>query len=303
MRVGDLVDINMPENDIWNGKRGRIEAIDDEKEVATVLVNFIPSENKNVRQDFKLNNLVPADNSKQESLQEDDDIDLENDEINYNNHIREELASHFEVDLEDVEQVDDHVFNVADIDYWVGTYDEAYEAAVEIARENLDEMGLEALSPDYKDYVIENYLDKDAMDDIMREYYEGYVSDIADEDDDEFGTRLIREMYDAGILSDEDFDKDDDNEPIHNSPALEVDLYGFKADFVDYLVENTDAYQFLEDMFGYGQELSRFVEENNLIDFDEVAEDCVDTDGVAHFLAFYDGQEIEVRDDLYAYRQ
>lgn len=303
MRVGDLVDINMPESGIWDGKRGRIEAIDDEKEVATVLVNFIPSENKNVRQDFKLNNLSVVDNSQQESLQEDDDIDLANDEINYNNHIREDLANHFEVDLEDVEQVDDHVFSVADIEYWVGTYDEAYEAAVEIARENLDEMGLEALATDYKDYVIENYLDKDAMDDTLREYYEDYVSDIADEDDDEFGTRLIREMYDAGILSDEDFDKDDDNEPIHNSPALDVDLYSFKEDFVDYLVENTDAYQFLEDMFGYGQELSRFVEENNLIDFDEVAEDCVDTDGVAHFLAFYDGQEIEVRDDLYAYRQ
>lgn len=243
---------------------------------------------------------------KNESLNEDDDIDLANDELNYANHIREELAEYFDVDLEDVEQEDEHRFVVNGDTYWVGTYDEAYREAVNIARENLDEMGLEALSPDYKDYVIENYLDKDEIDDIMREYYEGYVNDIEDESDDEFPNRLVQEMYDAGILSDDYFERDEDDNIDYSTLSDRdgaIDWESKKEAFVDYLVDNMDGYQFLDDMFGNGPELTKFVEENNLIDFDEVAEDCVDTDGVGHFLAYYDGDELEIRDDLFAYRQ
>ena len=304
MQVGDVIRIDMPENGIWDGKRGKIEAIDDEKGIATVLVNFIPSENKNVRQDFNLKNLASIE---EESLQEDeDDIDLRNDEINYGNHIREELAQFFDVDLEDVTQEDDHRFVVNGDTYWVGTYDEAYEEAVEHSRELLDEMGLEALTPDYRDYVIENYLDKDEMEDIMREYYEGYVDDIEDEDDDTFPNRLVQEMYDAGILTDDYFEKDEDGEIDYSTLSDEdgaIDWESKKEAFVDHLIETDDAYSFLESMFGNGPELSKFVEENNLIDFDEVAEDCVDTDGIAHFLSYYDGKELEIRDDLFAYRQ
>ena len=42
-------------NSIWDNKEGVVEDINDD--VATVYVNFIPEENKKVRQDFKLDNL------------------------------------------------------------------------------------------------------------------------------------------------------------------------------------------------------------------------------------------------------
>ena len=68
MQVGDVIRIDMPENGIWDDKRGKIEAIDDEKGIATVLVNFIPSENKNVRQDFNLKNLASIDSNSIQQL-------------------------------------------------------------------------------------------------------------------------------------------------------------------------------------------------------------------------------------------
>lgn len=39
------------------------------------------------------------------------------------------------------------------------------------------------------------------------------------------------------------------------------------------------------------------------LDFDAAAQDAVDTDGVAHFLAGYDGNEYDLEDDFVAFRQ
>ena len=76
-----------------------------------------------------------------------------------------------------------------------------------------------------------------------------------------------------------------------------------KEALVDKLVESDDAYSFLESMFGNGPELSKFLEHNNLLDYDGVAEDMVDTDGIEHFVAYYDGKEHELDNNLYAYHQ
>lgn len=42
-------------NSIWDGKEGVVEDINDN--VVTVMVDFIPEENKRVRQDFNVENL------------------------------------------------------------------------------------------------------------------------------------------------------------------------------------------------------------------------------------------------------
>ena len=49
-------------------------------------------------------------------------------------------------------------------------------------------------------------------------------------------------------------------------------------------------------------EVTRFAKENNAIDWDAVYDDVIDTDGIAHFVASYDGEELELDDDFYAYR-
>ncbi len=42
-------------NSIWDGKEGVVEDINDN--IATVMVDFIPEENKKVRQEFNIENL------------------------------------------------------------------------------------------------------------------------------------------------------------------------------------------------------------------------------------------------------
>ena len=44
------------------------------------------------------------------------------------------------------------------------------------------------------------------------------------------------------------------------------------------------------------------IKKRDLVDLDKVVEEAIDVDGIAHFIARYDGEEIELNDDLFAYR-
>lgn len=50
------------------------------------------------------------------------------------------------------------------------------------------------------------------------------------------------------------------------------------------------------------KEFKDFLIEHNALDERAMAEECVDIDGIAHALASYDGNEIDLGDDFYAYR-
>ena len=303
MNIGQKVKIKGT-NSVWDGKEGILEDVNED--TCTVFVDFIPGEHKRVRQDFNIDNIDfgdYTDNSEVQNMQEDLDLredDFEEDGIEK---IYKALADYFGVDKDAIEVSswgNGHNFIVNDEEYWVGTYDEAYDEAVEMARNNLDDLGLEALSPDYRDYAIRNFGDPDAVEDWMRESFEYYINDIEDEGDNEFGTRLISEMYDAGILTDEDFEEFD-GEPDYTTLREGVDLEDKKERFLDYLCDQ-DAIDWLFNNFG-DEEASKMLVDNNAIDYDEIAKDCVATDGIAHFVADYDGDEIELADNLYAYRR
>ena len=187
-------------------------------------------------------------------------------------------------------------------EYLVLDSDEAREAAIEAVKNDLDDMGIESFTDDFKDWAYRNAIETDWFDDALRESEEFYADDIESEDDREYGNRLIHEMYDEGILEDDDFEKDEDGEIDYTRVKETVDIDSKKEDFVDKLVENMgDAVEWYRSEFGE-DELARTVRENNLIDADAVAEEAIDWDGVEHFLASYDGEEIELDDGWYAYR-
>ena len=55
-------------------------------------------------------------------------------------------------------------------------------------------------------------------------------------------------------------------------------------------------------MYQFGEEETYdTIKDNNLIDLEELATYIVDLDGVGHFLATYDGEELE-HNEYYAYR-
>ena len=59
---------------------------------------------------------------------------------------------------------------------------------------------------------------------------------------------------------------------------------------------------FEEFLFQFGREYTEeFIKKENLINIEELAQYCVDVDGVAHFLSSYDGEELEYN-NYYLYR-
>ena len=74
--------------------------------------------------------------------------------------------------------------------------------------------------------------------------------------------------------------------------------------------EYDNDYEFMEDVYGetpfeHLMEMGLYDVLNNMITVAEekkIAEFCVDIDGVAHFLASYDGLDIELEKDMYAFR-
>lgn len=218
---------------------------------------------------------------------------------------RKALADNLGVDIETIttSSYDDKTFETEDGEaYLVLDSDEAREAAIEVVKNDLDDMGIESFTDDFKDWAYRNAIETDWFDDALRESEEFYADDIESEDDNEYGNRLIHEMYDEGILEDDDFEKDEDGEIDYARVKETVDIDSKKEDFVDKLVENMgDAVEWYRSEFGE-DELARTVRDNNLIDADAVAEEAIDWDGVEHFLALYDGEEIELDDGWYAYR-
>ena len=210
------------------------------------------------------------------------------------------LAKYLEIDPSEVEEsYRDNEFETPLGDYLVLTEDEAYDMEKEDISNLIDDVGYGVFNINIHDFVT----DEDWFKDWYRSSYEGYVEDIEYEDDDVFENRLIQECYeDADLLSDDDFEEKEDGEPDFKHLKETVDTDELKEKYVDYLVDRIDDYV-EEFKFEMGEdEFSYVVEQNNLIDKDALIDYCINTDGVGHNIATYDGKEIELGDGFFAYR-
>lgn len=90
---------------------------------------------------------------------------------------------------------------------------------------------------------------------------------------------------------------------INNEEDLEYcDTYDMIEELVAYTLGSTNSLEYLED--NYGRDfLVHYVQENDLLNVRAIAEECVRIDGIAHFLAFYDGEEIDLGEGYVAYRR
>ena len=169
------------------------------------------------------------------------------------------------------------------------TEDDARERAIERVKEDLEE------NPEYfsKDWLM-NYIDgKDFFTEVYNEWNESYANDIESEDSDKYANRLIEEMVENGIVSSEEAKEDD------------FDAEDYKDAFVELMTSNQmwedNGLEHYIDNFGEEQAF-KVVSDNNLIDIDKASESAVDTDGVAHFLSSYDGEQIDLSNGHVAYR-
>ena len=202
------------------------------------------------------------------------------------------LAEFLGINPEDIRESNDygdHVYYTDEGDYFVSDYDTAYKAAVEQVLSLVDDMGIQSFTEWAQEQIIDNFVDSEWFDEAKEESDRFYAQDIADESDDEFGNRLIRECYEENLITDEDFGTDENGEPDYSNCLISEDeLVEKRATAMD---EGwSDSIDWYRSDFG-DEDFSKVVRDKNLIDWDAAAEWCVNTDGVANSLASYDGKE------------
>ena len=199
-------------------------------------------------------------------LEEINDSDMEMERvIALFNGLNEAYITEITINSEDEIEVDGATYKIL-------TDEEAEEEFESYQKDLFDDIGLSGYCESFQTWIKENALDKDYFDDIVRESMEMYIEDIKYEGED----RLLEEMEDAGVETEEEY--------------------------LDYLIDNAgDSIEYFEDNFG-SDYLDETLEKNPwLIDLDKVIEEIKSWDGRS-CLAYYDGEELELDNDYFAYR-
>jgi hypothetical protein len=214
------------------------------------------------------------------------------------------VADYFNVPVEDITQSswDDRVYELPNgEEYLVIHEDDVYDEVRKDVEGIFDDIGMESFTPFFQEWILYNAMDLDWFEEAQRESFASYFDDITRESSDTYENRAIEELYDAGIIDDDDFDTDDEGEVDYNSFNGDADDY--VDEYVDYMVDQADEpVRWFISEFGK-KSFSDTVKEHNLIDMDMVIDECLDVDGAAPFLARYDGKEHEIGGPYLAYRQ
>jgi hypothetical protein len=143
---------------------------------------------------------------------------------------------------------------------------------------------------------------KSMLEDDVTESNQGYFDDIEGESDKNWQNRLVSELIDLGKLDEDDF-RAEDGELKEITPELQQKIDDAKDEAVEERTDEDldDPMEYLEGIYGKGDALKEAIRIGR-IDYDEASQDAVDTDGVAHFLASYDGDEVELPNGKVAYR-
>ena len=211
------------------------------------------------------------------------------------------LAEFLGCDPSEITDNGDNVFEYSDGGtYMVLTDEEADEEFDSYERSLWDDLGLEFVSDWFQSWILENAIDGDYFWDDMHESNSFYAHDIANEDDSQYGNRLVQECYDNDLITDDDFEKGPDGEPDYENCIYDTDELADKlTDYMDFDYNPAD---WIINHFGK-EELSTLVKQNpNSIDLEMVIEELKDVDGRGNALARWDGVENE-QNGYYIYKQ
>ena len=171
--------------------------------------------------------------------------------------------------IETLKHDDNKTVFVDNMEYIILTDEEADEYYREYQLSLIDDLGLDAFSDWAKDYILDNFTFSysETFNDIQYEDAVSYVDDL------KHGGDLDDELSRYGCENEEEL--------------------------IDLLCEE-DSEEWFKSVFGI-DEYNRIIIENDLIDWEEVIEWIKEVDGRG-VMASYDGVEMELENDLYAYR-
>lgn len=194
---------------------------------------------------------------------------------------KEALAEELGVVEEDVIEKEDDIYEVDGKEYLVLTDDEADERFKEDEESLIDEIGIEELTDNFKDYIRLNLIATKDVLDVIEELMENYVNDLDEKE-------LRDELEAHGLLSEDE-------------ELMSEDINALKIDLIDDLVnEIEDPTDWLIDQFG---EKEFWTMMKDYIDMDEIIDTIKEWDSRGPILAQYDGIEREIiGTDYYYYR-
>lgn len=180
-------------------------------------------------------------------------------------------------------------------EYLVCDYDTAKELAKDDILNFIDDQGIEGFTPNFREWVLEHAIDEDKLNDIFKEdldnyYYEFDLKELVDE-----------ALYYDLLSEDEVYEEVETDWGTDLVIKDGLDEDELREKIVEYKIKNDSAYNWFNEMLS-GSDLAKFFENNHLIDYDKIAEEAIEWDGIAHFIAGYDGDELDLGDGLYAYR-
>lgn len=206
------------------------------------------------------------------------------------------LANYLDCDVEEIEEsYDDDHFEYGNEEWAVYDDDEANQAAYDDIESLVDDMGLESFTESFQEWILDNAVDGDYFQDALEESEQFYVDDMDDEE-------VIDNARDYDILTDEDFHEDEETgEEVLND---DIDLDDVREQLVERFIDSAgDPYDWFILNFGH-DEVREAIKRGNLsLDMDKIVDECISMDGRGHFISYYDGDEVELENDLYAYRQ
>lgn len=218
------------------------------------------------------------------------------------------LADYLEIDPETITELDDYyhgtndsTFSTEDGEiYVVLDESEASDAFYESVENFIDECGIDGFSEIMQDWIKDNAVDSDWFETAYKEDSEFYANDVWEEEDEKYGNRLISELYSDGVISDEDFESDEDDEPLFDECLWDQDE--LVAKYVESRVDNEDDYiGYFRFNFGESTFMD-VIKQNNLLNIDKIADELERWDGRGPSLSYYDGVEHDLGNGYYAYR-
>lgn len=149
---------------------------------------------------------------------------------------------------------DDNIFETLDgKEYLVVDENEAYQYAKDDIESIFDDLGLESFTPNFQEWIIQNAID------------ENYLNQTAEEEADYY---------------------EQEGEP--ETAEYFRNMIGNPQKIINHLRDI------------YGKDINNIVKD--YIDIEKVVDEAIKWDGIAHFVARYDGKEIDLGNGLFAYR-
>ena len=188
---------------------------------------------------------------------------------------KQALLEELELNADTEIEVNENYFEVENMTYLVVNEEERQEEFYNYQMGLIDDLGIKSFSEWAKEYILNNFVDVDYFEEIQRECNEGYLEDIKEEpaSNEEYDNRLDEELAESDLENEEEY----------------LNLL-CKDDAIEWY------------LFNFGDEaFNKLIIENNLINWNDVIVWISEVDGY-NCLASYDGEELELNNNLYAYR-